>query len=195
MNENWFLQLWSGDSPARTFIVVSLIVVLGLELGRLRVRGIGLGIAGVLFSGLAFGHFGVLMDLDVLDFLREFGLVLFVYGIGMQVGPGFIGSLRHQGLALNAMAGTIVGLGLLLTYLLSRWLNLPARWSGACRYSRKPASLWRCAAGRGFAARPSAADCGAVCSLEVSPSVSCSLRFAGRKHDGPAGAGHCRRHQ
>jgi putative transport protein len=83
----------------------------GLVLGSFRLRGIGLGIAGVLFSGLVFGHFGIRVNQDILDFARDFGLVLFVYSIGLQVGPGFFSSLRRQGLRLNLLAAAVVLLG------------------------------------------------------------------------------------
>ena len=85
--------------------------VLGLTLGTVKIRGVGLGIAGVLFAGIFVAHFGHTIDHTVLEFVREFGLVLFVYTIGMQVGPGFLNSLRKQGLPLNLMAATIVLLG------------------------------------------------------------------------------------
>ncbi len=80
-------------------------------LGSFRIRGLGLGIAGVLFSGLLFGHFGIQVGQDILEFAREFGLVLFVYSIGLQVGPGFFSSLRRHGLRLNLLAAAVVFLG------------------------------------------------------------------------------------
>jgi putative transport protein len=92
-------------------LILALVAGSGLALGSLRVRGIGLGIAGVLFTGLAFGHFGVHVDQRILEFTREFGLILFVYSIGLQVGPGFFASLRRHGLALNLLAAAIVLLG------------------------------------------------------------------------------------
>jgi putative transport protein len=92
-------------------LILALVAGSGLALGSLRVRGIGLGIAGVLFAGLAFGHFGVHVDERTLEFAREFGLILFVYSIGLQVGPGFFASLRRHGLALNLLAAAVVLLG------------------------------------------------------------------------------------
>lgn len=87
----------------------------GLALGRVAVAGVRLGIGGVLFAGLAVGHVagraGLAFDADVLEFVREFGLILFVYAIGVQVGPGFFASLRRAGLLLNGLAAAIVGLG------------------------------------------------------------------------------------
>ena len=80
--------LW-GESPAQAILVLGLIAASGLALGSVRIAGISLGIAGVLFAGLFFGHFGIGINHAVLEFAREFGLILFVYTIGIQVGPGF----------------------------------------------------------------------------------------------------------
>jgi putative transport protein len=80
-----------------------------------RVRGIGLGLAGVLFVGIAFAHFGVQVAERTREFVRELGLVLFVYSIGLQVGPGFLASLRRHGLRLNLLAAGVVALGVLTT--------------------------------------------------------------------------------
>ena len=100
-----------GSTAAGAVLILALVAGSGLALGSLRVRGIGLGIAGVLFAGLAFGHFGVHVDERTLEFAREFGLILFVYSIGLQVGPGFFASLRRHGLALNLLAAAVVLLG------------------------------------------------------------------------------------
>lgn len=108
-------QLIRGESIAHAVLVIAVVAALGLALGSLKFQGIGLGIAGVLFSGLAIGHFGITISQPVLEFAREFGLILFVYTIGMQVGPGFFASLRRQGLPLNAMAASIVLLGAAIT--------------------------------------------------------------------------------
>ncbi|MFB3905020.1 MAG: putative transporter [Acidobacteriota bacterium] len=112
---DWLVDLFKADSVARTLLVLSLVAVSGLALGNLRIRGVGLGIAGVLFAGLVFGHFGVAIDPEIIEFAREFGLILFVYTIGMQVGPGFLASLRRQGLTLNLLALAVVLLGVILT--------------------------------------------------------------------------------
>ncbi|PWC41430.1 transporter [Azospirillum sp. TSO22-1] len=102
---------------ARVLLTLSAVAISGLALGHVKVRGVGLGIGGVLFSGLAAGHlarvYGVSFDHHVLHFIREFGLVLFVYTIGIQVGPGFFAALKRQGLGLNLMAASIVVLGVL----------------------------------------------------------------------------------
>lgn len=115
----WFGNLLTGDDTAHAVFALAVIAVSGLALGKIKIRGIGLGIAGVLFSGLAFGHFGLAVNHDVLEFLREFGLILFVYAIGVQVGPGFVTSLKRQGALLNGLAAAIVISGALVTLLVS----------------------------------------------------------------------------
>lgn len=116
------------ESPGLTVFLLALIAAGGLALGSVRVRGISLGIGGVLFAGLAFGYlFGPLRydgkpaaNPHVLEFAREFGLILFVYTIGVQVGPGFLSSLRRHGLPLNLMAASIILLGVLVTILVHK---------------------------------------------------------------------------
>jgi len=104
-------QLLDGSTAAGAVLVFSLVAALGLALGSLKVRGLGLGIAGVLFVGIAFGHFGVHVEERTREFVRELGLVFFVYSIGLQVGPGFLASLRRNGLRLNLLAASVVLLG------------------------------------------------------------------------------------
>jgi putative transport protein len=111
----WLEELRTGHTIAYALLVLSAAATLGLGLGKLKIRGIGLGIAGVLFSGILLGHFGFRIDHTILEFAREFGLVLFVYTIGLQVGPGFFTSLRKEGLPLNLMSAAIVLIGAALT--------------------------------------------------------------------------------
>lgn len=108
---DWLIQLFTGHSAAHTVIILSLVIAIGVSLGHIKVFGISLGIAGVLFSGLAFGHFHLTVNEEIIEFAREFGLILFVYTIGMQVGPGFFASFRRQGLRLNLLAISVVLLG------------------------------------------------------------------------------------
>lgn len=105
---NWLSELLTGTSTAHTVIVLSAVIATGVMLGEVKLFGISLGIAGVLFSGLAFGHFHFTVDHAIIEFAREFGLILFVYTIGMQVGPSFFASFRKQGLKLNSLAAAIV---------------------------------------------------------------------------------------
>jgi putative transport protein len=103
-----FYEFSQSQPVACAVLILSLIAVCGLALGSLRFRGIGLGTAGVLFAGIGFGHFGFHIDHAILDFVREFGLILFVFTIGLQLGPGFFASLRKEGLQLNVLAACIV---------------------------------------------------------------------------------------
>ncbi|MCR6630728.1 MAG: putative transporter [Magnetospirillum sp.] len=98
---------------AQALLVLSAVAALGLGLGQIKIGGVKLGVGGALFAGLAFGHFGIGMDATMLGFAREFGLVLFVYAIGVSVGPGFFEAFKKDGLALNLMAVAIVLTGTL----------------------------------------------------------------------------------
>lgn len=98
---------------AQALLVLSAVAALGLTLGQIKIAGVKLGVGGALFAGLAFGHFGIGMEASMLGFAREFGLVLFVYAIGVSVGPGFLEAFKKDGLALNGMAVAIVLLGTL----------------------------------------------------------------------------------
>ncbi len=113
---SWLADIQNTQPIAYGIIILSLVAASGLSLGSIRVRGFGLGIAGTLFAGLIFAHFGYNMGPSFRSFIQEFGLILFVYTIGLQVGPGFLDSLRRQGLALNLLAGG----PLLMAIILSR---------------------------------------------------------------------------
>lgn len=121
----WLTQLFTQDSVPHSLLIIGLVVACGLTLGRLSLAGIQLGIAGVLFSGLIFGHFRLTIESQVMEFLREFGLVLFVYAIGLQVGPGFASSFFRYGLRLNVMAAAVVVLGGMIAVLISQIGNIP----------------------------------------------------------------------
>ena len=114
---------------AITTSLLSLAAVLGLWLGQLKVKGVGLGIGGVLFGGILIGHFtkkyGLELEAHTMHFIQEFGLILFVYTIGIQVGPGFFSSLKKSGLKLNLLALMIVALGSLSVVALYLVMDLP----------------------------------------------------------------------
>ncbi|WP_409421615.1 putative transporter [Pseudaeromonas sp. ZJS20] len=114
---------------ALTVSILSLIAVLGLWIGNWRIYGVGLGIGGVLFGGLLVGHFTHLYQLEMneatLHFVQEFGLILFVYTIGIQVGPGFFASLRRSGLKLNGFAALIVLLGCGVSVAIHKLFDVP----------------------------------------------------------------------
>lgn len=107
-------------------LVIASVAVCGLAIGSVRIRGIGLGPAGILFSGLVFGNLGASIEPQIASFAKEFGLILFVYTIGLHLGPGIIQLWKQQGLRLNAQAISIVMQGLLLTIAISSLLGLPS---------------------------------------------------------------------
>lgn len=114
---------------ALTVSILALVAVVGLFIGNVKFRGVGLGIGGVLFGGIIVGHFvsqaGMTLSSYMLHVIQEFGLILFVYTIGIQVGPGFFASLRVSGLRLNLFAILIVVIGGLVTALLHKLFNIP----------------------------------------------------------------------
>ncbi|EMA0876011.1 putative transporter [Escherichia coli] len=114
---------------ALTVRILALVAVVGLFIGNVKFRGIGLGIGGVLFGGIIVGHFvsqaGMTLSSDMLHVIQEFGLILFVYTIGIQVGPGFFASLRVSGLRLNLFAVLIVIIGGLVTAILHKLFDIP----------------------------------------------------------------------
>ena len=114
---------------ALTVSVLALVAVVGLWIGNVKIRGVGFGIGGVLFGGIIVGHFvdqaGIALSSPMLHFIQEFGLILFVYTIGIQVGPGFFASLRVSGLRLNLFAILIVILGGLVTAVLHKLFDIP----------------------------------------------------------------------
>lgn len=114
----WLEQLFSIHSSVQTVVVISLIVAVGLGLGKVRIRGISLGIAFVFFIGILAGHVGLDVDARVLDYAETFGLALFVYTLGLHVGPNFFGSLRHEGIALNLWGLGVIVAGTMLALML-----------------------------------------------------------------------------
>lgn len=112
---NWLIDLFTKPSVAQQIIAITLTAALGLMFGKIKIKGISLGGAGALFVGIVLGHIGLRIDSNVLHFIQEFGLILFVYTIGMQVGPGFMDSIRRHGLVLNVLSTSIVFLGVVVT--------------------------------------------------------------------------------
>jgi putative transport protein len=113
------------DSAAYSFVLLAVVAMGGLALGSIHIRGLGFGVAGVLFAGLVAGHLGYKLNPVVLQFARDAGLVLFVYSIGSQAGPGFIASLRRSGLKLNFLALSTVVIGCIVALLAKKTFQLP----------------------------------------------------------------------
>ena len=108
---HWLFQLNADQPVAHAIGVLVMVCMAGMAAGSVKLRGAGLGSAGVLFAGIVVGHFGRPVDAGTLDFVKEFGLVLFVFTIGLQLGPGFFAALRQQGVRMNALAAAAVVLG------------------------------------------------------------------------------------
>ena len=115
---DWLTDTLMNHSAVQAVIVLSLLCACGLALGKVRVLGVSLGVAFVFFLGILMGHLGVSIDPDMLQYAQNFGLVLFVYALGLQVGPGFFGSFHKTGLKLNLWAIAVVLVGTILTLLL-----------------------------------------------------------------------------
>lgn len=105
---------WSGG-VAHSILILALVIALGKLLGRFKVAGISLGVTWVLFVGILFSHFGMTLDGNLLHFVKELGLILFVYSIGLQVGPGFFSSFKDDGLKLNLLAFLVCAFGAVAT--------------------------------------------------------------------------------
>jgi putative transport protein len=114
---DWIIKLFTESSVAQTVIIYGLVIAIGIWLGRVRIFGVALGVTWVLFMGLFFSYIGVLINKETEHFLKEFGLILFVYTIGLQVGPGFFASLKKNAVGNNILAAAIVALGVLTTIL------------------------------------------------------------------------------
>lgn len=114
----WLYDLFWKDSTAHTILLYSLIIATGAFLGRKKIFGVSLGITFVLFAGIIAGHFGFQANRQVVEFVRDFGLILFIFSIGLQVGPGFFSSFKKGGLTLNLLALAIVLLGGIMTALI-----------------------------------------------------------------------------
>lgn len=112
----FFTQLVTQTSTASTILFIALVGIAGIMLGKVNFFNFKLGIAGVLFVGLLVGHFGANINPEVLHFIKEFGLILFIYSIGIEVGPRFMSSFRNNGITLNLLAIGIILLGLATAY-------------------------------------------------------------------------------
>ena len=121
---DWLNELVFGTGIAHSMFVFALVISIGIALGRIKIFGVSLGITWILFVGIAFGHFGLNIDPVILHFIKEFGLILFIYSIGMQVGPSFFSSFKKGGLTLNLLAVSIVFLGVITTYVIHLVTNL-----------------------------------------------------------------------
>lgn len=112
-----FPQLWGGG-VAHSVMIIALVITIGLALGKLKVANVSLGLMWVLFAGLVFGYFDFNLAPQLLHFLKEFGLILFVYSIGMEVGPGFFASLKKGGLQLNLLSFIVIAVSIVIAVII-----------------------------------------------------------------------------
>ncbi len=112
---NWFIQLFTEQSVAQSVIIYSLVIATGIAFGKLKIFGISFGITWVLFIGLLVSFLGITINKETEHFVKEFGLILFVYSVGLQVGPGFFASLKKSALGNNSLAASVVLLGVFIT--------------------------------------------------------------------------------
>lgn len=114
-----FTDLLFGSSTAHSIFILAVTIALGALLGKFKIGGISLGVTWILFVGIALGHFGMGLDPKILGFVKEFGLILFIYSVGLQVGPGFFASLKQNGLKLNLVSIGVLLVGILVTCLVA----------------------------------------------------------------------------
>lgn len=121
----WFNSLFVEHTPLQAIVILSIIIAGGLYLGKIKVYGVSLGVTFVFFMGILMGHFGLSIDRQMLVYAEDFGLVLFVYELGLQVGPGFFSSFKKGGLRLNMLSISLVFLGTALAIALSYLIRIP----------------------------------------------------------------------
>ena len=128
---NWLLELIGPGNVnlASTIVLYSFVISAGVFLGKLKIAGVSLGVTFVLFVGVLMGHFGYIVNPEVLKFIREFGLILFIFSIGLQVGPSFFSSFKKGGVTLNMLAvlGIVLNVAIVLAiYYIDGQTDIPA---------------------------------------------------------------------
>src|SRR5574344_2071429 len=114
----WVSKLLFSPSIAQCVLVLAFTIFVGKLLAKIKIKGVSLGITWILFVGIIISHFGIVPNDKMIGFIKDFGLILFVYSVGLQVGPGFFASLKKGGLKLNMMALMIIVLGCATTYII-----------------------------------------------------------------------------
>ena len=127
MESNWFLSLVGPghESLASTLVLYSFVIAMGILLGKIKIGGVSLGVTFVLFVGIVMGQMGYIVNGQVLQFVREFGLILFIFAIGLQVGPGFFSSFKKGGVRLNLLATLGIALNVAIVLVLYYTTDMP----------------------------------------------------------------------
>ena len=121
----WFSELFAGQGIASSILKVAIVISVGVAIGKVKIKGLSLGVTWALFIGIIFAHFGMRVSPEVLSVFKDFGLIIFVYAVGMQVGPGFFSTFKKGGVSLNLFAAAIVILGCLVTYVIYLYTGTP----------------------------------------------------------------------
>jgi putative transport protein len=121
----WLEKLLFTEGIAQSVLVLALVIATGIMLSKIKIAKISFGVTWILFAGIMFSHFGIKVDPHTLHFVKEFGLILFVYSVGLQVGPGFFSSFKKGGVKLNLLAASIVLLGVITTLIIKQLSGLP----------------------------------------------------------------------
>ena len=119
------VELLTGHGIGQSIFVLALVVTAGILLSKIKPGGLSLGVTWVLFSGILAGHIGLSIDPMVLSFVKESGMVLFIFGIGMIVGPGFFSTFRQGGVQLNLLSMASVALAIVITYIIFYFSGTP----------------------------------------------------------------------
>lgn len=115
MELDWLIRLFTEEGIAHTILIYAFVIALGVMIGKIKFFGVSLGVTFVLFVGILVGHLGFTANHELMHFLREFGLILFIYSIGLQVGPGFFSSFKKGGMHQNLLAASVVLMGVGVT--------------------------------------------------------------------------------
>lgn len=118
----WLTEIFIEQSYTQAILIISLICAVGLALGKVKIAGVSLGISFVFFAGIIAGHFGIKINSDMLLLAQNFGLIIFIYSLGVQVGPGFFSAFKKGGIKLNALSLLLVLIGTGMTVCL-HWLS------------------------------------------------------------------------
>lgn len=119
---NWFIEIFTEQTFVQAILILSLICAVGLALGQIKIGGVSLGVTFVFFAGIIAGHFGLTVNPDMLNMIQNFGLILFIYALGVQVGPGFFSSFKQGGIKLNIIALLLLVIGTVMA-LVIHWTS------------------------------------------------------------------------
>lgn len=124
---NWLINLFTGNGIAHSILILAIVITIGVLFGKIKIFGISFGVTWILFVGIAFAHFGLTMDRQIMNFVRDFGLILFVFAVALQGGPGFFASFKKMGIRLNLLTIIIVVIGAGVTIVLKYMTNLSSQ--------------------------------------------------------------------